>query len=280
MSSIIGSSSFYANNLLEDSYGIPVKLLEPSTVTKMTQTKALAKAKEAKETKDKLMLGNSFLTAKQLLGILQRTPKNHIYTRPAKGGGTWDYVTGTYIKKVLNHVFGWMWDFRIAGERLEYGQVIVKGELTVKNKKGEALVTKMQYGRADIKLKKGTKQPLDLGNDFKSAATDALKKCASEFGIASDIYGKNEFKEIRTEAVKIGGQNVKEMFAGTNEKNMIEKLCRQQGADDPDKAYDLVKRISGIEMDFDKLTKVDSGKIIAAFAKIMEKQAAMKNGRK
>lgn len=25
----------------------------------------------------------------QLLLILQRTPKEHIYTRPAKGGGTW-----------------------------------------------------------------------------------------------------------------------------------------------------------------------------------------------
>jgi hypothetical protein len=32
---------------------------------------------------------------------------------------------------------------------------------------------------------------------MKAAATDALKKCAAELGIASDVYGKNEFKEIK-----------------------------------------------------------------------------------
>ena len=50
----------------------------------------------------------------------------------------------------------------------------------------------MQFGRSDIKFKNEwidgkkipTKEPLDLGNDLKSATTDALKKCASEIGIA------------------------------------------------------------------------------------------------
>ena len=50
--------------------------------------------------------------------------------------------------------------------------------------------------QTEVKYKKNTKIPLDIGNDFKAAATDALKKCASELGIASDIYGKNEFREI------------------------------------------------------------------------------------
>ena len=45
-------------------------------------------------------------------------------------------------------------------------------------------------------------KPVNLGNDFKASATDALKKCASEFGIASDVYGKNEFKEIRQTVVE------------------------------------------------------------------------------
>ena len=35
-----------------------------------------------------------------------------------------------------------------------------------------------------------------MGNDLKAATTDALKKCASELGIASDIYAPNEFKAI------------------------------------------------------------------------------------
>ena len=36
---------------------------------------------------------------------------------------------------------------------------------------------------------------LDYGNDLKSACTDSLKKAASLLGIASDIYGKSEFKQ-------------------------------------------------------------------------------------
>lgn len=163
----------------------------------MTKTKN----KKTKKTKTKkecsLSVVPSPLNARQLLYILQRTPKEHIYTRPAKGGGMWEYVTGVYVKKVLNYVFGWMWDFQIIDKGREGDLVWVQGRLTIKNKKGEPMIIKEQFGRADIKYKRGTKTPLDYGNDLKAAATDALKKCASELGIASDIYGKNEFKEIR-----------------------------------------------------------------------------------
>ena len=38
--------------------------------------------------------------------------------------------------------------------------------------------------------------PLDLGNDFKAATSDALKKCASLFGIGADVYEASEFQEI------------------------------------------------------------------------------------
>lgn len=73
----------------------------------------------------------------------------------------------------------------------------MQGRLVIKNEKGEVLITKEQFGRADVKFKKGTKILLDYGNDLKAASTDALKKCASELGIASDIYGANEFKDIK-----------------------------------------------------------------------------------
>ena len=141
----------------------------------------------------------SVLNTEQILHIMQKTPPDHIYTRPAKGGGEWDYVTGTYIKKVLNYVFGWDWDFEIKQTGREGDLVFVLGRLTVRVKKGSTIrtIVKEQFGRADIKFKKGTQVPLDYGNDLKAASTDALKKCASELGIASDVYGKNEFKEIQ-----------------------------------------------------------------------------------
>jgi len=150
-----------------------------------------------------LSLQHSPLDNSQLLHMLQKTPQAHIYKRPAKGGGEWDYVTGVYVKKVLNYVFGWLWDFEVVETDVDLTvskQVNVLGRLTVKvydeRINDYVTITKQQYGRADIKFKKAQpEEPMDLGNDKKSAVTDALKKCASEFGVASDIYGKNEFKD-------------------------------------------------------------------------------------
>ena len=163
----------------------------------------------------------NLLNTDQLNFLFKKTPKEHIYERPAKGGGKWKYVTGTRIKKVLNLMFGWDWDFIVDkfDVNMEAKQVIILGRLAVRTKEHE--IVKMQFGRADIKFKTETRkddkgnvieelnsygkmkpkrfpsnQPLDLGNDLKAATTDALKKCASELGIASDIYAPNEFKAI------------------------------------------------------------------------------------
>ncbi len=163
----------------------------------------------------------NLLNTDQLNFLFKKTPKEHIYERPAKGGGKWKYVTGTRIKKVLNLMFGWDWDFIVDkfDIKIEVKQVIVLGRLAVRTAGHE--IIKMQFGRADIKFKTETRkddkgnvimekdnygkmkpkrfpttQPLDLGNDLKAATTDALKKCASELGIASDVYAPNEFKAI------------------------------------------------------------------------------------
>lgn len=136
------------------------------------------------------------LFPEQLIHILQSTPKNHIYKRAAKGGGEWEYVTGAYVKKVLNYVFAWNWDFEIKDKGTEGDLLWVLGRLTVRTKSGVTIV-KEQFGRADMKKKRDGTGYLDYGNDLKAAATDALKKCASELGIASDVYAKNEFKEVQ-----------------------------------------------------------------------------------
>ena len=140
---------------------------------------------------------NAIINEKQFNFLFRKTPQHNIYSRPAKGGGHWQYVTGVYVKKVLNFVCGFNWSFEILDEKvvLEAKQVIVKGKLTCVLNGNE--IVKMQYGRKDVIFRKGTQIPLDLGNDLKAAATDALKKCASELGVASDIYGANEFKEVQ-----------------------------------------------------------------------------------
>lgn len=77
----------------------------------MSNTKLVA-------TKDELSLvENNSLNEGQLQHLLKKTPSKYVKTRPAKGGGTWNYVSGGYVKKVLNLMFGWDWDFEILDEK-------------------------------------------------------------------------------------------------------------------------------------------------------------------
>lgn len=148
---------------------------------------------------DLSFVSDNTLNDKQLSHILKKTPEQYVKQRPAKGGGKWDYVTGGYVKKCLNLMFGWDWDFEIVDEKImiESKEVVVKGKLTCRS--NGKIIVKMQYGNKDIIFKRNTEIPLSIGNDMKAAATDALKKCASEIGIAADIYNKEDFKEVRVD---------------------------------------------------------------------------------
>lgn len=143
---------------------------------------------------NKMALTKTWVSSSQLIHLVGKTPQQFVYTRPGKGGQKFTYVSGNYIIKALNFVFGWNWDFEVIAHGKEGDQVWVQGKLTVKSPKGDT-ITKTQFGRADIKFLKGSKTMLDFGNDLKGATTDSMKKCASLLGIASDIYGKAEFKE-------------------------------------------------------------------------------------
>lgn len=146
-----------------------------------------------------LLKTDSDLKPEQIQKFFSKTPASKIKTRPAKGGGTWDYVSGSYVTQVLNSLFAFNWSFQITTSMEEAlataktGTVVVKGRLEVKN--GDGWIVKEQYGRKEVAFKKGTKEPLDFGNDLKAAATDAKKKCASELGLFADVYAQEDFFE-------------------------------------------------------------------------------------
>ena len=119
-----------------------------------------------------------------------KTPKSAIMKRQARGGMTVDYVPGWYMVDQLNALFNYKWDFDIVEQGIfNNKQVWVKGKLTAHTSQGD--IVKMAFGGSDIKTSKdGT--VIDIGDDFKAAATDAMKKAATLFGIAADVYGKRE----------------------------------------------------------------------------------------
>lgn len=197
---------------------------------------------------------NIVLNADQLNFIFKKTPKKHVYKRVAKGGGQWEYVTGVYVKKVLNLVFGFNWSFEVVEHKidLDVAQAYVLGRLTV-NSNGKQIV-KMQFGRVDIKFRKqpnenGIRLPLDVGNDLKAATTDALKKCAAELGIASDVYAPNEFKEIQVvETENVTVESLKEYYdqndfdISEEDKMNIERIIQTKEKNSYENAMMLLKR--------------------------------------
>ena len=161
-------------------------------------------------TPDDLLLTGSPFTADQIQLFYKKTPKNKLMTRPAKGGGTWDYVQTGYAIDTLNRIFGYLWSFEVltsleeAAKIAASGTCVVKGRLTVYA--GDKTLVKEQFGRCEVKFKTAydaktktkvkTNEFLDFGNDMKGAASDALKKCASEFGLFRDVYHKDDFQEL------------------------------------------------------------------------------------
>lgn len=159
----------------------------------------------------------SVFNENQIQKLWNSTRPIYKYSRPAKGGGSWTYVKASYVRKVLDSVFGFNWNFDIETSLAEAYEVakitkvcVVKGTLTGKVKvDGQWVeIKKTQFGRSEVKFLKnkdktlkiddytGLPQLLDFGNDMKGAVSDCLKKCASLFGIASDVYEAEEFMEI------------------------------------------------------------------------------------
>lgn len=137
---------------------------------------------------------------KQSLDILsEATPRSEVKQRRGPSGMMLDYVEVGYVIQQLDRAFNHLWEFKVTEQQIGKDQLWVKGQLTVHLAPGFSL-TKEQYGGSQIKRYKKqdpvSKQyienpdanPIDISNDLKAAASDALKKCASLLGVANDIF--------------------------------------------------------------------------------------------
>lgn len=148
---------------------------------------------------------------KQIALVVEKTPANHIKVRQGRAGMQIKYVETGYMIDRLNKIFHYMWSFEIKekSQNQSLTQVQVLGRLTgyVVIPGTQPIVqpiVKEQWGSAEIKKYGPTSQlagsPIDIGDDFKAAASDALKKCASMLGIAADLYWKGSADDEKGEA--------------------------------------------------------------------------------
>jgi len=130
-----------------------------------------------------LIIRSVNLPAEKRALIHLATPSEFIRERPGKGGKTFRYIEGGYVIARLNQIFSPIgWDFSVVNQQIEQTEVIVRGRLEVKD---------FKTGYSIGKTRTGTKERvagITLGDTIKAAETDALKKCASHFGIGLDVY--------------------------------------------------------------------------------------------
>ena len=111
-------------------------------------------------------------------------PTEMIKHRPGGYGKLLDYIEIANIIQRLNDAFDAQWSFEVADHIRTDTEVIVLGKLTA------AGISKMQWGGSQVVKSTKTGNPVSLADDLKAAASDAIKKCASHFGVALAIYGR------------------------------------------------------------------------------------------
>ena len=151
---------------------------------------------------------SSKLSLEQQFVLSMPTPTHHIKNRVGKGGSDWKYLPISRVIERLNLAFGCAWSFTVNSKEKAGDEVIVEGSLIV-NLDGDKVV-KTDFGVHEVQYKNVPKLdengkpipkkagsdevimvksdiPLSLGNDYKSASSDCLKRCAAQFGIGLDV---------------------------------------------------------------------------------------------
>jgi len=177
-------------------------------------------------TEDKIIELREKYLGKDLVNILlSETPEEFIKTRPVRGGGIVPYIPGFRFIQRLNDVFGFFWSYDVPEAFEQDGHIVAKGKLSVtipgrtitrELPSGEKetiifeglTIIKTQYGGSEIKkfaadvvdrksgkVKYKAGSIIDLGDDYKSAATDAFKKCGTELGMFLDVYSTRAGEE-------------------------------------------------------------------------------------
>lgn len=133
---------------------------------------------------------NATLTEAQHHLLSMSTPPREIRETDGRGGRV-KYIDTAYTIRNLNLCFGWRWTFEVLSEELVMWagkpfEVRVHGRLSVVLHDGTT-ISKDQYGCVQLQFNRNG-EPVSIGDAYKGAASDCLKKCGSLLGIGLDVY--------------------------------------------------------------------------------------------
>jgi hypothetical protein len=131
------------------------------------------------------------LNETQIEALTAATPEEDIMTRPG-AGYEMSYVTGEYVKRTMLDVFGGALRYQVLNHVLEGKDLIihvsVEYPIYETHKNGTILCDTWgrieEFGTATVRN--------DVGQAYKSAFTDALKRAATHLGVGLDLYHKSQ----------------------------------------------------------------------------------------
>jgi hypothetical protein len=141
----------------------------------------------------------------QMKIINRKTPESEVEIKTDKSGFTYKSVKAAYVKALVTLVTGGNFCFEIKSHEFIQAtkEVLVHGVLTIYANR--TTYEREQFGQHYLNTKietegnKTTTFPSEIGNGYKAAASDAFKKCASEFGFLWDIYGQEHADQKKEE---------------------------------------------------------------------------------
>lgn len=105
-----------------------------------------------------------------------------IRQRKGSFGKQLSYVESSAVIQRLNDATVGDWSFEVVNVRFETDEIIVHGRLTI------ADTIREQFGSSKVTRNRDTGEAISLGDDCKSASSDALKKTAAMVGVALHLY--------------------------------------------------------------------------------------------
>ena len=104
-----------------------------------------------------------------------------VYQRKGSGSIKYDYYKGEDVLKRLNEAFKHCWSSEVISVIQEHNSIVVHASISVWA--GSKIVTHHGFGSSEIAVSRSNNKVLNIGNSYKAANTDALKKAAECFGI-------------------------------------------------------------------------------------------------
>lgn len=132
--------------------------------------------------------------------LREKIPKEHIEKRTGPGNIAVSYVTGEYVIRMANEIFGedgWRTD--IGEPHVEHTREGTSYETLARVK---VRVTALGVYREDFGFdtKKSGSKSANEENAIKAAVTDGIKRCMRQFGdaLGGFVYNKDEMRKLNT----------------------------------------------------------------------------------